>query len=223
MAAVAPFTGSLRWVIRNQPTERRACYCLLCRVLGSRGKGPRRDRILESSPCCLPAHAARGGKQGKSCTASPPPLPLAWGGTGGACGLLPCRGAACTGSTWASACPAPPFQHPMLIWVSHSCTGRSVLGPSLSFEPLTLRVGASHAGLGCIPLFLAPSPCALQLAGSPFPLLHSPAPLIRLVGTVPCSVYLQLWFWWEPVCSCSTVIYEAVLTNASQVPGGDVS
>lgn len=74
LATAAPFTGSLRWVIRNQPMERRACCCLLCRVLGSQGKEPRRERILESSPCSLPACTARGGKWGKSCTAPLSPL-----------------------------------------------------------------------------------------------------------------------------------------------------
>lgn len=39
--------------------------------------------------------------------------------------LPPCRGAACVGSTWAS----PPFQHPVLIWVSRSYTGQGALGP----------------------------------------------------------------------------------------------
>lgn len=187
----APFTGSLRWGLRNQPTERRARYRLLCRVLGSQGKGPRRDRILESSPCCLPAHAARGGKRGKSCTASPSLPPLVWGGPGGACGLLPCRGAVYVGSTWACACPAPPFQHAVLIgYCSH--TGQRDLGPSLSFEPLVVRVGASCVTPGCIPFFLVPLPCAPQFAGSPFPLLCSPVPSVHVAGTVPCSVYLQL-------------------------------
>lgn len=65
--------------------------------------------------------------------------------------------------------------------------------------------------------------CAPWVAGSPFLLLHSPVPSTLLLGTVPCSVHLQLWFQWESVhSSCTIVIYEAVLTNTSQAPDGDM-
>lgn len=110
----------------------------------------------------------------------------------------------------------------MLIWVSHSCTRKRDLGPSLSFDPLTF--GWCFACCSWLhPSFLCPITVYSWLAGSPSPLLHSSAPLTSLVGTVPCSVYLQLWFWWEPGCSSrNIVIYEAVLMNASEVPGRDV-
>lgn len=105
LAAAAPFSGSLRWVIGKQPMERRARYRLLCRVLGSRGSGPGRGRILEICLCCVPEVAARGGEPGSSCAASPrhgripplPPLPPRREETRG------CRRAVSMGSTQTSA------------------------------------------------------------------------------------------------------------------------
>lgn len=93
------------------------------------------------------------------------------------------------------------------------------MGPSLPFEHLTLGAGASHAALGCIPLSLVQLLFSLD-RWEPFP--AAPQPSTLLLGTVPCSVQLQLWFQREPVpSSCTTVISEAVLTNTSQVPAGD--
>lgn len=222
LAAAAPFTGSLHWVIRNQPTERQACYCLLCHVLGSRGKEPRRDRILESSPCCLPARAARGGKRGKSCTASPPPPP-AQGGPGGACGLLPCRGAVCTGSTWASACPAPPFQHPVLIWVLFLHRAKGVWG---LHHPLNLWCSGLVHHVPLLTASLSSLPHRHVLPASLGALSHcstAQRPRCAWQGLSLALGQLCIFssgFWWDPVCSsCSIVIYEAVLTNTSQVPG----
>lgn len=107
--------------------------------------------------------------------------------------LLPC---------WVQ--PAPPFQHPGMIWVSPSCS----LGSSLPFEHLTPWVGASPAALGCIPLFLArllsslrcwepfpaaPQPSALSSAAGDRPLLCA-APALVSAGACPQQLdHCHLW------------------------------
>lgn len=171
MAAAAPFTGSLRRVLRSP--QRGAGLLSAVPCPGEPGKAardrpdPGKQPVPCASTCCqrweagkvmhgLPTSSAAGeGRPGRSL---------------GIAALLGC-----------DLHPLSALSDDLGVLFLHR---ERYLGPSMPVEHLTLRVGALHAALGHIPLFLVQLLCSLG-CWEPFPAAPQPSALNTPVGDCP--------------------------------------